>query len=749
MKITKIRAATFLTLVLMLLFTNAEMCWALNPQPEPPIAIHIDNRILQTSVSPVIQNGNVLVPMRVIFQALGAQVDWNAQDRTIAGTKGDVQIKLQVGSKNAFKNGATIKLNVAPCLIKNNTMVPLRFIGESFGASVQWEGKTRQVFINTVGLSSGTESGVNNNSENNDTLLNQLDDGKVDQSTRRVTLNNGKKYYLMSVEQATLKNLTPVTISEPPEVQTKLGSTLPDVIDHRRWQTSIKDQGERNTSVIHAVLAGIEAYYKKSDSTSYSRLDLSEQYGNQITQMAYLNPVPASSSNIREDRLGRWGGGSVLYSMALFSRLYGLPEENKLPYINDSGYEDTNQPNDKPRVDQEDITVAQKVIDDINLSDSDFPRAARDAACYGISGYGVVPSNQLNNTTYYKAILAAGYDIAFSLGVKSPDPTPGNGIWNPGNTTVGNQVMLMVGYDENRKVFMVKNSWGGDNPSENGYTLLSYDYVSGGSVYEAAYVTGVVADPQKNYRQAQKFLGRWKLDQDGWKGVLDIYRLPDFYQNDLRVNDPSFGSSDCRIGTYYHYDGSIYRVNGSVKGNMIEFYIDFKHPNLNYSELQGKKFSLYLFDQNPNCMAGSMVDTDGEEYGAYAIRTTYLTFNAVVQDFSYINFAGEWEMEHDGYKGVLSLISVDADGNVMGTYEDKDDRILPVSGKIASNEKTISFTIEFNPSSPQLFIGQIYSYEQGIMSGTTMLGKDKCGWVAARFGSASAPIPPPLDVSLS
>ncbi|MCL2352953.1 MAG: stalk domain-containing protein [Firmicutes bacterium] len=96
---------------------------------------------------PLIENGRTLVPLRAIFEALGAGVDWDAAAQTVTGTRGKTVIRLTVGSPDAYVNGVRIRLETAPEAVNGRTMVPLRFIAESLGAEVQWLPETRMVII--------------------------------------------------------------------------------------------------------------------------------------------------------------------------------------------------------------------------------------------------------------------------------------------------------------------------------------------------------------------------------------------------------------------------------------------------------------------------------------------------------------------------------------------------------------------------------------------------------------------------
>ncbi len=82
--------------------------------------------------------GRVLVPVRFVSEALGAQVEWVRQEQKIVINKGGQQIILYVGQKDVYINGQKNALDVAVRLVNDRTMVPLRFVSEALGAGVKW-----------------------------------------------------------------------------------------------------------------------------------------------------------------------------------------------------------------------------------------------------------------------------------------------------------------------------------------------------------------------------------------------------------------------------------------------------------------------------------------------------------------------------------------------------------------------------------------------------------------------------------
>lgn len=109
----------------------------------------VDGRTLSFGVVPRVERGATLVPMRGVFEALGASVDWAEDTQTVTAVQGQTRIALRIGSHTAYRNGREIRLTAPARVVNGATLVPLRFVGESLGADVQWDASSRTVIITT------------------------------------------------------------------------------------------------------------------------------------------------------------------------------------------------------------------------------------------------------------------------------------------------------------------------------------------------------------------------------------------------------------------------------------------------------------------------------------------------------------------------------------------------------------------------------------------------------------------------
>ena len=109
--------------------------------------VRLNSAYLLFDQAPVNQEGRILVPMRGIFEALGAEVSWNDKTKTATGMLGDRQVSLTVGEATAYVDGSAIELDVPAVIVNGRTLVPVRFIAESLNARVDWYGETKTVEI--------------------------------------------------------------------------------------------------------------------------------------------------------------------------------------------------------------------------------------------------------------------------------------------------------------------------------------------------------------------------------------------------------------------------------------------------------------------------------------------------------------------------------------------------------------------------------------------------------------------------
>ena len=110
------------------------------------VSVTINGNYLHLSSPASNRNGTVYVPAREIANALGGSVWWNGSSKTVGINKGSTKIAFVIGARTARVNGRNVSMPPS-YLINGVTMVPVRFITESLGQSVSWNGETKNVNI--------------------------------------------------------------------------------------------------------------------------------------------------------------------------------------------------------------------------------------------------------------------------------------------------------------------------------------------------------------------------------------------------------------------------------------------------------------------------------------------------------------------------------------------------------------------------------------------------------------------------
>ncbi|WP_153726170.1 exo-beta-N-acetylmuramidase NamZ domain-containing protein [Heliorestis convoluta] len=122
------------------------------PGYQPPmsqrIAVFVNDQEIDFDVDPYIdQNDRLMVPVRFIVEALGAQVQWHGPTQKVTITKGNRNSQFTIGSNIAYVNGTRMVYDTHPVIRHDRTMVPTRYVAESMGATVEWIEETRTVLI--------------------------------------------------------------------------------------------------------------------------------------------------------------------------------------------------------------------------------------------------------------------------------------------------------------------------------------------------------------------------------------------------------------------------------------------------------------------------------------------------------------------------------------------------------------------------------------------------------------------------
>ena len=144
MKLSK--TLTFIV-IFILVCSFAKNAFAMNTSDE--VIVLIDEIQIHSDLKPIIQNGRVLLPFRVLAEALGVKVSWEGTTQTVRAEDGKASIRLVIGDLTAFHNETPVLLDASPIIINDKTLIPARFFSEAFDCRVEWLDSVKTVKIRT------------------------------------------------------------------------------------------------------------------------------------------------------------------------------------------------------------------------------------------------------------------------------------------------------------------------------------------------------------------------------------------------------------------------------------------------------------------------------------------------------------------------------------------------------------------------------------------------------------------------
>jgi hypothetical protein len=399
-------------------------------------------------------------------------------------------------------------------------------------------------------------------------------------------------------------------------------TVLPSLADARSnyvsleaYQTPIRNQGHRRTCISFSAIAALEAAYNRA---GYGQLDLSEQFLNYSGKMMWLRnkwtEIVAKGEDGAEDQVGEWGGGSGAAYVEQLAKGMKVPQEAAMPY-----HARDFTVKDHPYLANDWLSPfwTQRHMSDINLDQRFLPQAAlTQSRYYSVRRYARIAAN---NTDQIEQVLADGHEV----------------VWDRADHS-----LLLIGYDRRdadprNHHFIAKDSHG-PTQEAGGFSRLSYDQIRTGG-RTAAYIIEV---ERPSSWPELAYLGRWNLNFDGHKGVLDIYHIPGLAQWNLDRTDSRL--VDRRIGSFYDEHDRAYRVNGRMSANQIEFYIDWSNPNARWDQIGGRRF---VYGRPvEHTMTGFHVDPDGYEYAGFATQgPAFADDSRTRRPFTAHSFLGTWK----------------------------------------------------------------------------------------------------------
>ena len=144
---------------------------------EYPITVIVGGDEIYTDVAPMIINGRTMLPVRAVFEAIGADVDYIDEERKVVATKDDKTIEFVIDSNIMTVDGEDTTIDVPATIVNSRTLAPLRACAEAFDLEVGWDDVSRTAIVKTEVAILSESSYVDNFNETTTTYFTYDDNG--------------------------------------------------------------------------------------------------------------------------------------------------------------------------------------------------------------------------------------------------------------------------------------------------------------------------------------------------------------------------------------------------------------------------------------------------------------------------------------------------------------------------------------------------------------------------------------------
>ncbi len=117
------------------------------PTVQNGINVTVNGEYVTFDTLPMLDNDRTLVPLRAVFEKMGAKVGWSDDTQTVTAERSGRKISLVIGENIITVNGEKHEIDVPAKLVEDRTMVPVRAISEAMGADVEWDEQNQTVVI--------------------------------------------------------------------------------------------------------------------------------------------------------------------------------------------------------------------------------------------------------------------------------------------------------------------------------------------------------------------------------------------------------------------------------------------------------------------------------------------------------------------------------------------------------------------------------------------------------------------------
>lgn len=137
-------------MIMLMVILSIAFCINATSFAEDAINVMIDGNYIEFDVAPRIFDGRTMVPIRTIFEKMGATVEWNSDTNSAICTKGNTVVKMTVDNMGIDVNNYIIWMDIPPFIRDGSILAPARYVAEAFGADVKWDEANSTVVITTT-----------------------------------------------------------------------------------------------------------------------------------------------------------------------------------------------------------------------------------------------------------------------------------------------------------------------------------------------------------------------------------------------------------------------------------------------------------------------------------------------------------------------------------------------------------------------------------------------------------------------
>lgn len=241
------------------------------------IRVFVEGKELSFDVKPQSINSRVMVPLGVIFEEFGLNVQWNQAQKTITASNSDINIVFKLGSKTAIINSVEQMMDAPAMAVNGKTMIPLRFLSQSMGYNIVWNSSSNIILLSKKNIIEWRYGGYETVPPYKEFEIKYYNGYKTEE-IRYTGKNHDVKFYSLYTSNGKLiQGIPEFNLNNYGKgwMKTSIFSNKTYWIDYRLLESAsgsiLYDEGK-------GTFLNLEDMLKTSESGNYIKLSISEQY---------------------------------------------------------------------------------------------------------------------------------------------------------------------------------------------------------------------------------------------------------------------------------------------------------------------------------------------------------------------------------------------------------------------------------------------------------------------------------------